>query len=179
MLAFLERTGPDPRRWSALEFNQRMRLVEKTLPKGQRLSNIFLPAILSSPLHGLRDARDVLSGMFFAGEQLYAELVNFDARRLSRHFEIPVFVFQGANDAFTRPEVAEAYFAELEAPIKHFERLPNVGHLGAFVLPEAFLDRLRQHVVPIVALRSVEEYAVRRPLLDAAVSARPRSPPAA
>jgi pimeloyl-ACP methyl ester carboxylesterase len=149
-LALLERLGGDPARWDAADYEQLMRLRDRTVSVGRGLGATFLPLMLFSPQHSLRDVGDFASGLGFSGRQLFGELRAFDARRLGLRFEVPFFVFQGAADVFTPAAVAQAYFEEVEAPVKHFELLPGVGHLGAFSRPEPFLALLRRHVLPLL-----------------------------
>lgn len=150
-LGALARIGLDPERWSLADFDQLMRLRDRTVTVGKSVSVLFPPLMLLSPQHTLRDVRDVIAGLGFSLERLFEELVRWDARRLSRRFDVPFFVFQGEADVFMPPGVVRAYFDEVEAPLKHLELLPHSGHLGAFMNPEPFLALLRTHVLPAIA----------------------------
>jgi len=44
-------------------------------------------------------------------------------------FELPIFIFQGANDVPTPTSQASAYFDDIEAPVKHMEIFSDAGHL--------------------------------------------------
>jgi pimeloyl-ACP methyl ester carboxylesterase len=114
------------------------------------MASIFLPLMLSSPAHGLRDLRALVEGLSFCTERLFAEMVAFDAHTVAPRVELPFFVFQGDSDVHTPASVAAAYCEALEAPLKHFELMADSGHLGAFVQPERFLELLRRHVLPVV-----------------------------
>ena len=144
----------DPSGWNHADYHRLLRLRDKTASHGSGIASIFSPRMMASPQHSLRDLRDIVRGLGFAEEQLFAEMVAFDARRLGNRFEVPFFVFQGDSDVFTPAAVAEAYVAEVQAPVKHFERLPQSGHLGAFVQPHVFLERLRHWVLPAVVSRA-------------------------
>jgi pimeloyl-ACP methyl ester carboxylesterase len=150
-LALLARVGEDVRRWDASSFDQLMRLRDRTVTVGKGVGALFGPLLLTSPQHSLRDLLHVISGLGFSSEQLFAELRAFDARRLGLRFEVPFFVFQGEADVFTPACVAEAYFTQVHAPLKHFELLPRSGHLGAFSQPEPFLELLCRHVLPLAS----------------------------
>ncbi|RKH09311.1 alpha/beta hydrolase [Corallococcus sp. CA053C] len=150
-LALLDHMGPDSSRWDVASFNRLMRLRDRTVTVGRGIGATFLPLMLGSPQHGLGDVLDVISGLAFSTEQLFAELRGFDARCLGRRFEVPFFVFHGEADVFTPAAAARAYVLEVQAPVKHFELLQGSGHLGAFNDPEPFLALLRQHVLPVVA----------------------------
>lgn len=146
----LERMGPEPRTWTSGQYDQFLRLKEKTVTVGPTVSGFFLPLILTSPLHGLGDVLDVLSGLGFSNEALFHEFFGHDESASPSRFELPFFVFHGDSDAFTTPELAEAYVASVEAPRKHFELIRDAGHLGAFAQPDVFLSLLRTHVLPVL-----------------------------
>lgn len=149
-VAFLSRMGADPSRWDVASFHRLMRLRDRTTRDGRGMAAIFLPLMLSSPAHGLRDLRALAEGLGFCTERLFAEMVAFDAHTVAPRVELPFFVFQGDSDVHTPASVAAAYCEALEAPLKHFELMEDSGHLGAFVQPERFLELLRRHVLPVV-----------------------------
>jgi pimeloyl-ACP methyl ester carboxylesterase len=149
-LRLLERMGADPTRWTGPDFNRRMRVLEGLAPHPQRLSSIFVPRLLRSPEHGLRDVVSFIAGLNYSVEQLLPELARFDAWSLGTRCDVPFFVFQGEKDVFTSPDLARAYFDDVQAPQKRFELLPGAGHMGAFVEADRFLESLRRHVLPIV-----------------------------
>jgi pimeloyl-ACP methyl ester carboxylesterase len=150
-VAFLSRLGADPGHWDVDAYNRLMRLRDKTTRDGRGLAAIFMPLMVSSPAHGWRDLRAVVEGLSFCTERLFAEMLAFDARTVAPSVEVPFFVFQGDSDVFTPAAAVAAYCEELDAPFKHFELIPDSGHLGAFVRPERFLELLRRHVLPVVA----------------------------
>jgi pimeloyl-ACP methyl ester carboxylesterase len=149
-LALLSRLGTDPSRWDPASYDRLMRLRDRTPRDGRGMAAVFMPRMLTSPAHGLRELRALVEGMGFSAERLFAEMVAFDARAVAPRVEIPFFVFQGEWDVFTPPGVAAAYCEALEAPLKHFELLPASGHVGAFDRPERLLALLRRHVLPLV-----------------------------
>jgi pimeloyl-ACP methyl ester carboxylesterase len=149
-VSWLSRMGADPSRWDVASYNRLMRLRDRTTRDGRGMAAIFPPLMLSSPAHGLRDLRAIVEGLGFCTERLFAEMVAFDAHTVAPRVELPFFVFQGDSDVHTPASVAAAYCEALEAPLKHFERMADSGHLGAFVRPERFLELLRQHVLPVV-----------------------------
>ncbi|QRK10103.1 alpha/beta hydrolase [Archangium violaceum] len=149
-VAFLSRMGSDPRRWDVASYNRMVRLRDRTTRDGRGMAAIFMPLMLSSPAHGLRDLQALAEGLSFCTERLFAEMVAFDAHTVAPSVELPFFVFQGDSDVHTPASVAAAYCETLEAPLKHFELIADSGHMGAFVRPERFLELLRRHVLPAI-----------------------------
>jgi hypothetical protein len=78
---------------------------------------------MSSPAHTMRDMRDLSAGIAQSLEQLYDELVSFDARKLGMEFALPFFVFQGDTDAVTPTAKAkEQFLNELVQHVRPFAR---------------------------------------------------------
>jgi pimeloyl-ACP methyl ester carboxylesterase len=61
-----------------------------------------------------------------------------------------VFVFQGANDVLTLTDLAQDYFAAIEAPHKEMALIGDAGHFAAFIRPEVFGDELVNLVLPVI-----------------------------
>jgi pimeloyl-ACP methyl ester carboxylesterase len=154
LVQLLERSGPDPRRWSYAEYDARQRAQDGAAPRGQGISATFVPAMLASPRHSLRDVLDLVRGLSFSGRSLWQELVRFDARALGLRFEVPLLVFQGAADLFTPAAEAEAWLAEVEAPVKVYRAMPGAGHLAAFTRPAEFLALMREHLLPLLEVKA-------------------------
>jgi pimeloyl-ACP methyl ester carboxylesterase len=62
-------------------------------------------------------------GMQFTREHLFEELSRLDLPALGCEFKIPMFVFQGTEDTSTPCELAERYFALIQAPHKSLRGL--------------------------------------------------------
>jgi pimeloyl-ACP methyl ester carboxylesterase len=84
---------------------------------------------------------------FAAYSALRSEIVTFDARRLGRCFDVPMFFLQGAEDVFTVSSEVEAYAAELAAPHVKYVPIAAAGHAALFRHHE-LLSLLRKHVRP-------------------------------
>ncbi|UJR84990.1 alpha/beta fold hydrolase [Sandaracinus amylolyticus] len=139
----LERIGADPSRWSRDDFDRRNRIVAGARTGGpDMITQVTLPAMLSSPQHGWGDLLDVTRGLRFSLDRLHAEVATFDARAGGTRFELPVIVLQGAHDIVTPHALAERFVAEIDAPYKAFATIEGAGHLAAFAFPERFLDQL-------------------------------------
>ncbi len=85
-------------------------------------------------------------------DQLRRHIVGFDARRLSRRFELPLFFFQGAEDVFTVTSEVARYAEELDAPRVELVIIPAAGHSAAF-LREDVLALLTRYVLPVLPSR--------------------------
>jgi pimeloyl-ACP methyl ester carboxylesterase len=132
------------------EFSQLHQWTIKANPSiPNMITDIMLPAMLTSPDHTLGDMMDIMKGMNFSTDQLFHELMTIDLRTLGMRFDVPFFIFQGDTDAVTPTAAARAYFDEIEAPHKEFVLIKRAGHLAAFARPEQFLSELLQRVHPL------------------------------
>jgi pimeloyl-ACP methyl ester carboxylesterase len=92
---------------------------------GAALQGAPAGATYLAPGHAWPEPR---SRSFAAYTALRREIVTFDARRLGFAFSVPMFFFQGADDAFTVTSEVEAYAAELRAPRVELATIPGAGH---------------------------------------------------
>jgi len=61
-----------------------------------------------------------------------------------------MFCFQGSEDRSTPCELAERYFAAIQAPHKEFIRFEGCHHFVVFNRPDDFLRELLVHVRPLL-----------------------------
>lgn len=149
-IKLFEQIGPDPLRWSLKDFDHKNRwMVKVATPAPNMIMDLVLPSMLASPNHSFRDMLDYFKGMNATLEQLYDELIGFDARKLGTRYELPYFIFQGDTDLVTPLENAQRFFEDIEAPYKDFALIRNAGHLACFARPEQFLELLIQRVLPL------------------------------
>ncbi|GHO90534.1 proline iminopeptidase [Reticulibacter mediterranei] len=147
----VEKIEPAPIRQTRKEHDQLLQWRIKANPMSQNMvTDIILPAMLTSPNHTLRDLINYFQGIRISTDQLFNELVTINLRKLGMLFEVPFFIFQGETDVVTPTTSAKAYFDELEAPHKEFVLIKQAGHLAAFAQPEQFLNELQQRVRPLV-----------------------------
>jgi pimeloyl-ACP methyl ester carboxylesterase len=153
----LDRIGPDPKQWTPDDFTAVARWTMKSDPHGFKQTMKFLMnSIWYAPGWKLSDIRSFVSGMKFSLERLLPEASRYDAWRQGVRFEVPIFIFQGENDVLLPPELAGAYFHDLEAPIKRMTLISEVGHFAAFQRPEQVLNELLTHVRPLAEARRPE-----------------------
>lgn len=146
----LERIGPDPARWSPDDFNAVARWTMKSDPKGfRRTMKLLKDAVWYAPGWTLKDIRAFVGGMRWSLERLLPEITRYDAWKQGTRFEIPFFIFQGADDVLTTPKLAEGFFNDVVAPIKRMVLIADAGHFAAFMQPERFLRELLVDVRPL------------------------------
>jgi pimeloyl-ACP methyl ester carboxylesterase len=114
-----------------------------------RLAGIGLVA----PGWSLRDAYQYFQASPHAEDATFKDTADYDARALGPTFQIPIFVFSGADDNVTPAALAQSYVERLKAPHAEFVSLPGAGHNAVLTEPEVFLRELDARVRPI-AVRS-------------------------
>lgn len=146
-LELIKKMGPNPKHWSQKDFDKRNQHVVKTVKNvPNMITDLILPAMLSSPNHTFRDIKDYFKGMSYSSEQLFQEMI--DGSDEINALEIPLFIFQGDSDIVTPTVTAKAYFDKIKAPHKEFALLRQAGHLACFARPNQFLDELMTRVLP-------------------------------
>ncbi|MEV6957022.1 alpha/beta hydrolase [Streptomyces sp. NPDC051183] len=150
-LAQVEAIGPDPYAWTSKQRATYARLSAQSDPLTlETLKKVVVGSMWLSPLHSLRDMRDCFRGQSFS-ERITEGTAGFDDRADGTRFQLPFFVFQGEHDVLTPAAAAQAFFDEVEAPVKHFALIEGAGHFASFRRPERFLELLLTHVRPAVA----------------------------
>lgn len=81
-----------------------------------------------------------LAGFLDTFSILYPQLQGIDFRRQATRLEVPVFMVQGLHEARGRAELADEWFARLDAPVKQRFVIAGTGHRPLFERPDAFLD---------------------------------------
>ena len=122
-------------RWSA-----------STAPEMEEWQALAPRLALSAPNYSLRDIYNTYTGVLFLPQPLYEDYMAFDAWRLFTRFEVPFYLFQGDADLLTPAELAEEYFAAVEAPAKGLVLLKGGGHMAILLQSEQFLEELLVHV---------------------------------
>ncbi len=80
------------------------------------------------------------------GDGMYSGV---DLPALGSHFDVPVFITQGAEDLLTSPVISRAYFDSIEAPQKAFVLVPRVGHDPNQPLVDAQFKMLTETIAPL------------------------------
>jgi pimeloyl-ACP methyl ester carboxylesterase len=84
----------------------------------------------------------LMRGAEFSRHELYDELETVDLPSLGLAFDLPFFLFHGTCDQATPIELAEEYFAVIEAPHKEFVRFEGCHHFVVINRPHDILREL-------------------------------------
>lgn len=156
-LKVVEQIGPDATHWTPRDFTAVAKWTMKSDPPGfRRTMKLLKDAVWYAPGWTLGDIRAFVNGMHFSLEQLLPEIVRYDAWAQGTRFNLPVLIFQGENDVLTLTAQAQAYFADIEAPVKRMELISDAGHFAMFLQPEMFLEKLLDYVRPLAYMQSAE-----------------------
>lgn len=89
-----------------------------------------------------------LRALYFSCAALIRDLWEVDITALGPRFDIPFFILMGTHDQQTAIELAEAYFAQVEAPRKAFVRFEGCHHFVHYNRPQEFLEQLVRYLLP-------------------------------
>jgi pimeloyl-ACP methyl ester carboxylesterase len=144
--------GPPPYRSEADLDIQRSIQKRFETPAEQGLEDRMTPVVLFAPDTSLHDIYDYLQGKDYAGEALYRETLGFDARKLGRRYDVPVFIIDGDRDLTTPSDLARAWFDTIDAPRKGFVLLEGGGHSALLTMPDTFHTVLATYVRPLATV---------------------------
>jgi pimeloyl-ACP methyl ester carboxylesterase len=144
-VAALEALDADPRNWDVKAWGVRMQWSMSTDPTtGNGALKRLFGLLLTKPDYSLADVSAWLKGFGRTRDTMFEQFMRFDARALGTAFEVPFFLFQGANDVVTLTGPAVEFFGEVQAPTKELVLIENASHFAAFSQPGQFLDALRR-----------------------------------
>ncbi len=104
---------------------------------------------LVAPGNSVQDMNDSAEGQSLSAEHLVPETKSIGPEELGREFQVPIFVFQGAED-FTTPTALARHFVEsIKAPRKAFVPIKGGGHFAVFMRSDEFLQELVARVRPL------------------------------
>lgn len=153
----VERIGADAAKWSPREYSTVAQWTMKSDPLGfPRTMKLLKDAVWLAPGWTIQDISVFVKGMRLSLERLLPEMVCYDAWAQGTRFDLPVFIFQGENDVLTPAAQAQAWFADIQAPVKRMEMIPDAGHFAMFLQPDLFLEMLLAHVRPLADRRTAE-----------------------
>ena len=82
-------------------------------------------------------------------EATQTDMDAYDARHFGPDFKLPMFVFNGSEDAITPTPLAYKWFEGITAPVKGFVVLQGGGHASLLTMPDEFLKELNARVRPL------------------------------
>jgi pimeloyl-ACP methyl ester carboxylesterase len=97
---------------------------------------------LLMPGYSVRDLLGWFTDVMVFPQHLYEETMAVTPQTLGTHFEVPVLILQGAQDAYAIPELAQEYVELIEAPAKAYVPLAGLGHMAPFLASDRILDEL-------------------------------------
>ena len=95
-------------------------------------------------------AGEDFSFLKFVGLEGDGFLAEIDLPAHATHFEIPIFILQGAEDLLTTPDVTQSYFDTISAPKKQFILVDQAGHDPNIAMIERQLKVMKNQVVPLI-----------------------------
>ncbi|MBW8783659.1 MAG: alpha/beta hydrolase [Novosphingobium sp.] len=95
------------------------------------------------------DMTAMADGFAFSGPALFGEIHAINLPTLGTDFAVPMFCFMGTHDQQTPIAVAEDYFRTITAPRKAFVRFEGCHHFVHMNRPDAFLEALVTHLLPL------------------------------
>ena len=104
---------------------------------------------LVAPGGSVRDVNDAIEGQLFSGEHLVKQTARLGPADLGLAFEVPIFVFQGAEDFTTPTTLAREFVDRVQAPRKEFVAFEGGGHFAVFMHGDRFLRELIDRVRPL------------------------------
>jgi pimeloyl-ACP methyl ester carboxylesterase len=135
-----------------------------------------LGSALTAPDFSLRDVVNLVRGfMTVPTFAVYREMLSADLRSQATGFDIPIFFFQGSEDARTQLSVAREYFDVIHAPRKEFVVLEGGGHFAVWTMRDQVLRELLARVRPLLLAATPEpQRAVRGHAMDILVRRQQR-----
>ena len=108
----------------------------------QRVDQLLVPRMLRSSEYNLLDLFRFVRGSLFSIKHMWEEVCQTNLENVTQ-LQIPVFLCMGRHDYNTPFELAEAFFNNLQAPVKTWEWFENSAHCPHFEEPE----KMNKHLI--------------------------------
>ena len=144
----LERIGAPPYR-RAMDWGTKENAAEVADPAYGRIAGQIQRMVLFSPSYSLKDILDLAGGSMFCISKLYPQWMAFDAHKLGKSFQTPIFIIEGASDVMTPSELADEWVSTIDAPQKAFVPILGASHLAFVTAPDTYLNQLLGRVRPL------------------------------
>ncbi len=118
-------------------------------PAEKEFLNSLIQSVIFSPDYSISDILNFNKGGQFSRAALGKQMFSVDLHSLGTHFQVPVIIIQGADDALTSTSLAKEYYESLDAPRKEFVVIPNASHLVFLAMPDRMLAEFITHVRPL------------------------------
>lgn len=103
---------------------------------------------LVAPGNTVQDINDSGDGQILSADRLVPQTRSMGPKDLGLEFNLPMFIFQGAEDFTTPTSLARQYEESIKAPQKVFVTISG-GHFAVFMHSNEFLDELVHRVRPL------------------------------
>jgi proline iminopeptidase len=104
--------------------------------------------MLRSSEYTLVDRINFARGLMTTFNLVYPQLQDVDFRKDALEFAVPVYMILGRHDSNATPEIAQAYFEALQAPLKRLYYFEDSGHDMIFQETDKFHDLMINTVLP-------------------------------
>lgn len=145
----LQAIGPPPYKSADDIMVERNWSSRYDIPSERDIYRSMTPVVLFAPGWSLWDIYEYTQASKYAEASTFDADQSYDARDLGLQFRVPVFIFNGVDDAITPVDLAKRYFDSIEAPEKHFVALKEAGHSAVLTEPDIFLKELVTLVRPV------------------------------
>ena len=98
--------------------------------------------------YGFVEKANVIRGLVDTFSIMYPQLQEIDFRADVPSLEVPVYILDGANELRGRRELAQEWFAQLQAPSKRMVTYADAGHSVVFEEADDFLRLMNEEIVP-------------------------------
>lgn len=160
----LEKIGGDPAAWDLKAWQTKMKWTMATDPvTPNAVTKLLFPLALKGGVYRKREAWHLLAGFLATQKAMFSEYMTFNAYDLPARYQLPIFVFQGADDVLTLTDLAQKYFAHIDAPHKEMALIEGASHFAAFTQPDRFREELVNRVLPVIQSRSAGTTAEATP----------------
>lgn len=110
------------------------------------ITGMLLPSLLCRE-YTLSEKIGMWRGKIFSGKQLWNTQLSTDLTKVVTRLEIPVYFFHGVHDYTVSYPLAEAYYKQLEAPVKGFYTFKQSAHSPLLEEPGKVRDIVRADVL--------------------------------
>jgi pimeloyl-ACP methyl ester carboxylesterase len=130
-------------------------LLHYETPSDREAGTVSLAKLIfGAPNFTLRDNSYRAEGFLsVSNKHLMPEVLTLNPSSLGTDFQLPIFFFQGSDDAVTSASLAKAYFDQINAPQKEYVAMPG-GHFAVWSYPDKFLKELDARVRPLATQSS-------------------------
>jgi proline iminopeptidase len=148
----LKKIGPPPYPTRRKLIAER-RLLPKYTPPLERAFWKRIPAIAAfAPGYSLLDTYRVgLGAALFSLKKLWPSVSTYDARKLTKNFQVPFFIINGEDDIQVPTTIARDWFETLSAPQKEFITIRGAAHLALATHSAEFFEIMLKRVSPSLA----------------------------